>query len=251
MIHSFLMIGQSNMAGRGFKEEVARIKNSHIKVLRNGRWQSLYVPVNPDRPFSGVSLAESFADAYAKERNVDVGLIPCADGGTSLDQWQVGGLLFSNAIYQAELASRTSTIAGVLWHQGETDCQDHLYEQYEQKCTVILEAFREKLGLYDVPFLVGGLGDYLADREEDPYLGRNYQSVNHALQEIARKHELFGYVCAEGLTSNPDNLHFNAKSLREFGNRYYQEFKKLEKQDKVFPEKPEADAAIHNAFELL
>ena len=118
MIHSFLMIGQSNMAGRGFKEEVEKIRNSRLKVLRNGRWQNMYVPVNPDRPFSGVSLAESFADAYAKEHNVDVGLIPCADGGTSLDQWQVDGLLFSNAVYQAELASRTSTIAGILWHQG-------------------------------------------------------------------------------------------------------------------------------------
>ena len=34
MIHSFLMIGQSNMAGRGFKGEVEPIKNSRIKVLR-------------------------------------------------------------------------------------------------------------------------------------------------------------------------------------------------------------------------
>lgn len=251
MIHSFLLIGQSNMAGRGFKDEVEPIKNSHIKVLRNGRWQTMYVPVNPDRAFSGICLAESFADAYAKEHGVDVGLIPCADGGTSLDQWQVGGLLFSNAVYQAELASRTSTIAGVLWHQGETDCQDHLYAQYEEKCTRILLALQKKLGLRDVPFLVGGLGDYLINRVEDPYLGRNYQSVNGALQEIARKQEMFGFVSAEGLQSNPDNLHFSAKALREFGVRYYEQFKKLERKDKVFEEKLEADAAIVNAFESL
>ena len=251
MIHSFLMIGQSNMAGRGFKEEVEKIQNPRLKVLRNGRWQNMYVPVNPDRLFSGICLAESFADAYAKEHNVDVGLIPCADGGTSLDQWQVGGLLFSNALYQAELASRTSTIAGILWHQGESDCHDHLYGQYEEKCTVILEAFRQKLGLMDVPVLMGGLGDYLADRTEDPYLGRNYRSVNNALKEMADKHKMYGFVSAQGLTSNPDNLHFNARSLREFGLRYYAEFKKLEDPNKVFSEKPEADAAIKNAMELL
>lgn len=251
MIHSFLMIGQSNMAGRGFKEEVELIKNPRIKVLRNGRWQKMYVPVNPDRPFSGISLAESFADAYAREHDVDVGLIPCADGGTSLDQWCVDGLLFSNAIYQAELASRTSTIAGILWHQGETDCQEHLYGQYEEKCSVILEAFRQRLGLQDVPVLVGGLGDYLARREEDPYLGENYQAVNRALMAMAQKHEMYGYVSAEGLTSNPDHLHFSAKSLREFGLRYYAEFKKLEDPRKVFFEKPEADAAIKSAMELL
>jgi len=239
------------MAGRGFKDEVEKIRNSHIKVLRNGRWQNMYVPVNPDRPFSGICLAESFADAYAKEHGVDVGLIPCADGGTSLDQWQVGGLLFSNALYQAELASRTSTIAGVLWHQGETDCQDHLYSQYEEKCSVILDAFREKLDLYDVPFLVGGLGDYLVNRDEDPYLGRNYQHVNDALKSMAKKDEMMGFVSAEGLLSNPDYLHFSAAALREFGLRYYEKFKELEKKDKIFEEKAEADAAIRSAMELL
>ena len=251
MIHSFLLIGQSNMAGRGFANEVEPIKNPHIKVLRNGRWQPMYVPVNCDRWFSGICLAESFADAYAKEHGVDVGLIPCADGGTCLDQWQVGGLLFSNALYQCELASRTSTIAGVLWHQGEGDCRAYAYPYYEEKCSVILNAFREKLNLYDVPFLVGGLGDYLVNRTEDPYLGENYQHVNAALKNMAKKNEMIGFVSAEGLTSNPDNLHFSAASLREFGLRYYDKFKELEKKDKIFEEKPEADAAIRSAMELL
>ncbi len=62
MIHSFLLIGQSNMAGRGFKEDVEPIENKAIKVLRNGRWWPMYVPVNPDRVTAGISLAESFAD---------------------------------------------------------------------------------------------------------------------------------------------------------------------------------------------
>ena len=37
-MHSFLMIGQSNMAGRGFKEQVDPIENPNVKVMRNGRW---------------------------------------------------------------------------------------------------------------------------------------------------------------------------------------------------------------------
>jgi hypothetical protein len=49
-------------------------------------------------------------------------LIPCADGGTSLDDWAVEGTLFENAISQAKLAQRTSHLAGILWHQGENDC---------------------------------------------------------------------------------------------------------------------------------
>ena len=85
MIHSFLMIGQSNMAGRGDMREVEPIRNPRLKVLRNGRWQPFFTPVNPDRPFSGVTMAESFADAYQRDHDVDVGLIPFADGGTRLD----------------------------------------------------------------------------------------------------------------------------------------------------------------------
>ena len=49
----------------------------------------MYIPVNNDRSFSGISLAESFADAYAKEKQVDVGLIPCADAALL---WKTGKL---------------------------------------------------------------------------------------------------------------------------------------------------------------
>lgn len=247
MIHSILLIGQSNMGGRGFKEEVEPIVNKNIFVLRNGRWRAMYIPVNPDRVTSGVNLAESFADLYAKEKGVEVGLIPCADGGSSLDQWCVGGLLFDHACYQAELASRTSTIAAVLWHQGESDTTGALYPHYEKKLTKIFNALRDKLDLYDVPFLVGGLGDYLP-----AYYGHdNYKKVNEALVNMAKKDPMIGFVSAEGLVPNPDNLHFSAPSLREFGVRYYNEFLKLEDKNKIFVEKPKLDDAIRTDIEEL
>ncbi len=250
MIHSILIIGQSNMGGRGFKEEVPPIANDKLYVLRNGRWRAMYVPVNPDRVTSGINLVESFADLYSKEHNVDVGIIPCADGGTSLDQWQVGGLLFDHACYMAELASRTSTIAAVLWHQGESDCSEDRYPLYEEKLTVILDAFRKKLDLYDVPFLLGGLGDYLefCDRS-DKY--KNYIYVNDALERVADKNKMTGFVSAKGLGANPDNLHFSAEALREFGVRYYNEFVKIEDENKVFMEKSTLDQAIRNDIEHL
>lgn len=250
MIHSFLLIGQSNMAGRGFLNEAEPIENKDIFVLRNGRWQPMFRPVNPDRAFSGTNLAESFADLYAKEKGVQVGLIPCADGGTCLDQWCVGSLLFDHACFMASLASRTSTIAGVLWHQGEGDCAPELYPQYEEKLTAIFAALRKKLDLYDVPFLVGGLGDFLKDRADSPNL-KNYPHVNAALERMADNDKMTGFVSAKGLLSNPDNLHFSAKALREFGVRYYTEFLKLEDKNKVFSEKPCADAAIRTEFEHL
>ena len=248
MIHSFLLIGQSNMAGRGFRSEVEDIKNPNLRVLRNGRWQKMFFPVNPDRDFSGVCLAESFADAYSKDHEgVEVGLIPCADGGTCLDQWAEGSLLFDNAVYQSILAKRTSKIVGVLWHQGEGDTGGDNPLYYEEKFTKIMNALREKLDLPDVPFILGGLGDYLPNFYGD----KRHERVNEQLVRIANNNDAVGFASAEGLTPNPDNIHFNARSLREFGLRYYEEYKKFDYNAKLNEGDIFIDDSKRSALELL
>lgn len=213
------------MAGRGLLSEVIPVDSSRIKTLRNGRWHNMFRPINPDRKFSGVSLGESFAEAYSKKHDCDAGLICCADGGTSLEQWQPGSLLFENAVNQAKLAQRTSTIVGILWHQGESDCYDHLSGTYQERFEPILRSLREQLDLQEVPFLVGGLGDYLTEYSDSTRV--NYPIVNRALMKIAEDNSAVGFVSAKGLTSNPDNLHFNAKSLYEFGLRYFEVYESM------------------------
>ncbi len=251
MVHSILIIGQSNMGGRGFAAEVEPINKERLYVLRNGRWRAMYTPVNCDRVTSGVNLVESFARKYADEHpGVDVGVIPCADGGTSLNQWMPGTLLFDHACYMAELASRTSTIAAVLWHQGESDCGPDATPVYKEKLQVIFSAFRERLGLGDIPFIVGGLGDFLKDFPK-PVFGEYYQKINAQLEEMAKEDALIGFAPATGLGGNPDNMHFSAKALREFGLRYYEEFCRLEQKDKIFEDRNTFDSGIVNAHEVL
>ena len=247
-MHSILIIGQSNMAGRGFPHEVEPMANENLVVLRNGRWWPMYVPVNPDRVTAGINLAESFADAYQKDHGVQVGLIPCADGGTCLQQWQEGGVLFDHACAMAELANRSSNIAGILWHQGESDCQEERYPHYEERLTDIIRAFRKLPCLKNVPFLVGGLGDYLPAYAP---VFSNYVHVNEALKRVADKSENMGYVDADGLKPNPDNLHFSARALREFGLRYYEVFRALEDPNRVFEEKPDWNFAVRTEMEAL
>ena len=244
MIHSFLMIGQSNMAGRGNAAEVAPIENSSCYVLRNGIFRPMHYPVNFDRFFSGLNLCESFADAYQKENNVEVGLIPAADGGSSMDQWHEGEILFDHACYMAELASRTSEIKGILWHQGEADCSEALYSTYEARLTAMIEAMRKRLGMPDVPVLLGGLGDFLKDCPLSATLA-NYVHVNDALKAVASKVKNVGFVSAEGLGSNSDFLHFNSAALREFGLRYYEGYKALV--GKISTESAEEKASIGGA----
>ena len=130
MIHSFLLIGQSNAAGRGYLHEAEQfdILGTKIRTLRNGLWFNMFRPINPDRPDSGVSFAEKFAEQYSLEHpDVEVGIIPCADGGTSIRQWQPGEPLFDNALSCAKIAMRSSELKGILWHQGETDCNDERF----------------------------------------------------------------------------------------------------------------------------
>ena len=230
-MHSFLLIGQSNMAGRGYLEEAHEIDSHRIYTLRNGRWQTMFRPINPDRSFSGVSLAESFAEAYAQKHDVDVGLICCADGGTSLDQWKVGDVLLDHAICQAKLAMRSSQIVGVLWHQGDADCAPELSAAYQQRFETIMGHLRQELQLQDVPFLLGGLGDFLKDCTLNKNL-KYYADVNIALQKIAQNNPMTGFVSAEGLEANPDNLHFSAPSLYAFGLRYLEVFESLSPNDK-------------------
>ena len=244
-MHSFLLIGQSNMAGRGYLTEAHEIDNSRIYTLRNGRWHKMFRPINPDRSFSGVSLAESFAEAYSKKYNVDVGLICCADGGTKLEQWMPGELLYENAVNNARLAARTSEIVGVLWHQGESDCSDELYPTYQVRFEAMMRALRKELQMNDVPFILGGLGEFL-----ELYPLKNHVHINQSLQNIAACNEMVGFASAAGLKSNPDHLHFNAQSLYDFGLRYFEEFERLNQRTGPVKNQPEEDL-LRSEMELL
>lgn len=226
MVHSFLLVGQSNMAGRGFLKDVNIIYDEHIKMLRNGRWQTMVEPINFDRPNAGIGLSASFAAAWRiKNDSEEIGLIPCADGGTSLDDWATDGMLFQHAIAQAKLAQKSSKLEAVLWHQGENDTNATSAHLYHEKFSLIVQAFRTELNEPNLPVITGGLGDFL---DKGPYAQHfsAYPVVNNALLNFAKTIPNCYFVTALGLTSNPDYIHIDAASLRKFGVRYFEAFDK-------------------------
>ena len=162
-IFSFLLIGQSNMAGRGELSDVPPLKNEACYMLRMGRWQRLAEPVNPDRDIfsgnfhSGIGPQASFADAMARAYGAKIGIIPCADGGTALDEWQEGSVLYDHAVMMARLAARTSRLVGILWHQGESDCRHEGVPSYFDKFTAMIGALRRDLGDPSLPLFIGEL----------------------------------------------------------------------------------------------
>ena len=227
---AFLMAGQSNMAGRGNFEDVPVIQNEHCFMLRNGLWEPMHEPVNPDAPFfpvyddlhSGISLAAKFAELYAETYHEDVGLIPCAHGGTLASQWMPGEILFDHAVFQTKLASRTSEVIGILWHQGE---QDSVNEKdagaHKDKTRTILKALQNEVGNGSLPVIVGQLGHFIGDL--CPY----FETVNAGLEELCAAEPTFGFVRADGLTPKHDGVHFDAVSCREFGRRYFEVYRSL------------------------
>lgn len=223
-MNSFLMIGQSNMAGRGYLNDVAQIYDEQIRMLVNCRWQTMTEPINFDRPTAGIGLAASFAAAWKSVNQPEqIGLIPCADGGTSLDDWAVSGALFENAIFHANIAQRTSELKGILWHQGENDSFGGRSEFYYNKLGAIVEAIREKLGAPEIPFIAGGIGEFLGSGRYGQYF-TEYHQVNQALLKYAETVPNAFFVTSAGLTSNEDGLHFDAISQRRFGVRYFEAY---------------------------
>lgn len=233
-VTSFLMIGQSNMAGRGDFGEVEPISNPLCYMLRMGKWQRMSEPINPDRAIfdtefhSGVNLAASFADRFAKHFNKKIGLIPCADGGTSISQWQPGEILFDHAVSMTKLAMRSSSLGGIIWHQGESDCRDERFPLYKERLVRTIEGLRKEFDAEELPFIFGELSENISSKWN---LGDYPRRMNELFREIQETIPNCSLVSSKDLMLKPDGIHFNSLALREFGNRYFDAY--LELRDRI------------------
>ena len=221
---SVLLIGQSNMAGRGYLHEVTPIYNENIFMLSNGRWQMMTEPIHFDRSVAGVGPAASFAQAWCNaNKNEQIGLIPCAEGGSSIDEWSKESTLFRHAVSEAKFAMENSELIAILWHQGESDGRSKKYKNYYHKLNILVNSFRKELGDLEVPFIVGGLGNYLGKSG----FGRScveYDLINQELLKYVENNRNCYFVTGEKLYPNPDGIHINAESQRRFGIRYFKAY---------------------------
>jgi hypothetical protein len=123
--HIYLLMGQSNMAGRDTRELAMQVDNARVLTLNtNGQWLVARDPIHAKigRIDPGAGPGIPFAlEMLQADPNITIGLVPCAVGGTPLKRWEKGGDLYKRALEQAKLAAQTGMISGVLWHQGESD----------------------------------------------------------------------------------------------------------------------------------
>ena len=227
-MYAFLLIGQSNMSGRGSLAELTDISRENIFVLREEGWEKAVEPVVRDRPFSAQGLSLTFANCVHMLTGEDIGLIPASLGGSPIKDWQPGEALFENAVAAAERAvSMGAKLAGILWHQGESDSLrkedvsvyrerlSAMTEEIKKRTDALKEAYPDGV-LSPLPFLMGELGGYL-DRNPDSLYHREVNEIMHAF--VKDKPE-FAVTKANDLKDKGDLLHFSTLSLRRLGLRY-------------------------------
>ena len=224
----YLLAGQSNMAGRGTLE--AQDGQVHPRVWsldRSGLWVPAVDPIHFDKPgVVGVGPGRSFGLAMAAARQqATVGLVPCAVGGTSISLWEPGAYFadsgahpYDDALRRLRLAAPAGNWRGVLWHQGESDCNERAAPLYAARLQRVIERLRAELGnrrLPPVPFVIGQMGRW-PGRPWTPW----HEMVDRAHRDAARTLPAVAFVNANGFGHRGDHLHFDAAGARELGRRF-------------------------------
>lgn len=218
----FLLVGQSNMAGRGGMKEAHQKPHPQIWMMdRKGEWVPARDPVHFDKPkVAGVGLCMTFAQRdLQRHPNAQIGLIPCAMGGSSLGEWMPGEKLFEKAVARAKRAKKDGRLVAILWHQGEADSGDALRPLYSARFCQMMTQMRKELHAESVPVLVGELG----------WFNKGFCRLNPILNALPEQVPLCAVVSSKGLKAKKDNVHFCTESLQLFGNRYYDAFLRFKK----------------------
>lgn len=226
--HLYLLMGQSNMAGRGKIETEDKTPNPRVLTFAtNATWQIAVEPITHDRPtLLGVGPGVAFGKVMAESNpGVTIGLVPCAVGGTPLNRWENGGDLYSNAVHRAKLAMKYGTLKGILWHQGESDSKPGLAETYGDRLAKMIQDIRADLNSPNVPFVVAQLGEFLYSRQATNIT--EARIVNETLANIPAHVSRTGCASSAGLTHKGDEVHFDTASQRELGRRYAAEMSRL------------------------
>ncbi len=212
----FLLIGQSNMAGRAALEKGDDHPIPRVLLLDDkGKWIPATNPLNrfaTDRKvlsMQRISPGAGFAKVMSKAfPDAPIGLISNARGGTSVEQWQKGQPLYDHIIERLQAVDNLK-VDGVIWHQGEANRND---SKYLGKLQNVIEALRIDLKSPKLPFVAGEIYG------EAP--------VNDILGQLPGKVPATGVASAAGLKVF-DKVHFDRKSQFTLGERYAEQMLKL------------------------
>ena len=228
----YLLVGQSNMAGRGRVEAQDTVADARVLRLNQaGQWEVAKDPLHFDKPVAGVGPGLTFGKELAKlDTGVVIGLIPCAVGGSAMAHWQPGAYFadtkthpYDDALARARVAMQRGTLAGIIWHQGESDSSPEKSAAYSLNLTALIARFRQDLEAPTLPFVAGQLPVFQLTKPGANGLATTNGPavrINTTIAELTKKVPHYGYVAATDTHDLGDHTHLDAASARLMGHRY-------------------------------
>ena len=227
--HIYLLIGQSNMAGRGKVDSISRLPRPRILMFDSTRkFVPATDPLHFDKKVAGVGPGLSFAEhMLPAQGKVKIGLVPAAVGGTSIKSWVPGGFdsatkthPYDEAMVRIKAALRYGVLKGILWHQGEANSGGFAQSPtYISQLQALVARLRTGLNAPDAPFVMGELGHFRP----------KFANFNVMLQQVPDSIRNIAVVSAAGLGHKGDTTHFDTKAARELGKRFADGMKRLQK----------------------
>ncbi len=238
----FLLMGQSNMKGRGLMP-TEPLRDPRI-VMMHRRTDGFFLARHPlhltgdPKNFSradnaGVGPGLAFAQAVAEARpEARILLIPCAVGGTAVAKWRKGQRLYEETIRRAKLAldkvpAGKARIVGALWLQGEADSgSPERVAAYAGALDRVIADLRKDLGLPDLPFVACTIGEMT----ERNVAAR--KDINRLLLDLP--HRVSRTACIDSRAfakSIGDGVHFDTPTQNRHGRLYAESFLKLVAED--------------------
>jgi sialate O-acetylesterase len=219
--HSFDMSDHWGMAKEPLHSLPDAVDRVHWRKNTSGEPERLTGPARDkwiaDRK-KGAGLGLPFAQNMLARTHVPIGLIPCAHGGTSMDQWSPGFKdKGGDSLYGAMLrriAAAGGKVAGILWYQGESDANPTDAPAFQAKFVSFVAALRQDLALPDLPFYYVQIGRHID--------GKNIADWN-AIQVAQWKAEALiprsGLVASLDLSLD-DGIHISTPDLQRLGQRF-------------------------------
>ncbi|KAH7687017.1 SGNH hydrolase protein [Dioscorea alata] len=218
----FILAGQSNMAGRGgvvnttWDHIIPPESSPNPSILRLNahlQWEPAHEPLHADIDVlktCGVGPGMAFANAVRSGGcEGEIGLVPCAIGGTTISEWERGQGLYERMVRRAKAAVEEGggRVGAVLWYQGESDTEERAEaEAYAGRMARLVRDLREDLGqpglLVIQVALASGEGNF-----------------TEIVREAQKGIKLPNVLCvdAEGLALEEDHLHLTTHAQVHLG----------------------------------
>ncbi len=239
----WVLAGQSNMEGVGDLVDVTPPNPRVMLMGMDGRWGIAEEPLHwlvdsPDPVHSG-NAADRAARAAQTHKNrskgagvglpfgvmmteatgVPIGLVACAHGGTSMEQWnpskkeQGGNSLYGSMIRQVKEAG--GKVRGVLWYQGESDAlgQGEAWKAYPRVFADFIAAVRSDFGQPELPFYYVQIGRFISGANP-----KGWNAIQDAQRTLPERVPNTGVVSVIDLELD-DLIHVGTQGLKRAGQR--------------------------------